>query len=330
MTGAPGRAGMTTRFRDLVLGGASYGGLYRPISEQDAAAALAAAWEGGIRVFDTAPHYGVGLSEERLGRFLAGRPRGEFVVSTKVGRLLYDDPAAADGTDEFYGAPQRSRRLDYSAAGVRQSLEESLGRLGLDRVNLALIHDPDDHMDQAMAEAAPELSRLRFEGAIDGYGVGINDADLALRLVRETDLDHVMIAGRYTLLDRRGTLLLDECARRGVAVLVAGVFNSGLLANPQRQATFNYAAAPAWLVDRAVAMEQACAEFGVPLRAAALQFPSRHPAVTAVVSGAGTVRSVRDTFAQRSVRVPEELWLRLDALAAHDGDWSVSNRRRGL
>lgn len=316
MTEAP-----DTPFRGLVLGGASYGGLYRPITEADAQAALAAAWDGGIRAFDTAPHYGAGLSEERLGRFLVGKPREQYVISTKAGRLLYDDPDAVDGTDCFFGSPKRSRRRDYSASGMRRSLEESLGRLGLDRVNLLLIHDPDDHMDQAVAEAAPELARMREEGLVDGIGVGVNHADLALRLLRETAIDHVMIAGRYTLLDRRGQQLLDECAARGVAVLVAGVFNSGLLADPRPRATFDYAEAPAILVERAVAMQRVCVEAGVSLRAAALQFPLRHPAVAAVVSGAGTVTSVTDTLAQAAASIPSELWDRLEPLAVPDAQW---------
>lgn len=314
--------GPATPFRGLVLGGASYAGLYRPIGEEEAQAALAAAWEGGIRAFDTAPHYGGGLSEERLGRFLAGKPRGEYVISTKVGRLLYDDPDAVDGAEEFYGAPKRSRRRDYSAAGVRRSMEESLGRLGIGRVDLLLVHDPDDFMTAAITQALPELVRLREEGTIDHLGVGMNDADLALRLVRETPIDHVMIAGRYTLLDRRGTELLDECAARGVAVLIAGVFNSGMLADPVKQATFNYVTAPRQLIDRALAMQEACLAAGVELRAAALQFPLRHPAVTAVVSGAGTVSSIADTFAQNAAPIPEDLWPQLERFAMSAEDWA--------
>ncbi len=306
-------------FTHLVLGGASYAGLYRPISADAARRALRAAWAGGVRAFDTAPHYGVGLSEQRLGEFLADMPRADFVVSTKVGRILYDDPAAVDGTDGFYGTPKRSRRRDYSAAGVRRSVEESLQRLGLSQVDLLLIHDPDDHMSQALDEAAPELSRMRSEGLVSNIGVGVNDADLALRFVRHTDIDHVMIAGRYTLLDRRAEPLLAACDERGIAVLVAGLFNSGLLADPDRQTTFNYAPAPPALVQAARSMRDRCARYGVALRAAALQFPLRHRAVTAVVSGAGTVETVTDTFAQLRCEIPDALWAELDSLALAEG-----------
>ena len=298
-----------------VFGCAALGGLYRPITREEAHAALAAAWDLGVRAFDTAPHYGVGQSEELLGEFLRDKPRDSFVLSTKVGRLLVDDPAAVDGTDGFYGVPARSRVRDYSADGVRRSLEESLGRLGLDRVDVVLVHDPEDHMTQALGEAAPALAALRDEKVVDGFGVGTNFSEVAERFVRETDADHVMIAGRYSVLDRRAErTLLPACAERGVSVLVAGVLNSGLLADPRPGAPFNYAPAPDWLVDAARRMAAACEARGVTLRAAALQFPTRHPAVDAVVTGAGRPASVRDTHAQLGTTVPDELWAELDAL----------------
>jgi D-threo-aldose 1-dehydrogenase len=305
----------TSAFAPLVLGGASYGGLYRAISDEDAQASLNAAWDGGIRAFDTAPHYGAGLSEERLGEFLRGKPRDEFVISTKVGRLLVDDPTVPDGESGFFGAAKRRRVEDYSAAGVRRSLEESLTRLGLDRVNLLLIHDPENHMQQAMTEAVAELVRMRAEGLVDGIGVGVNFADDALRFAEQTPIDHLMIAGRYSLLDRRAeTDLLPACQQRGISVLAAGVMNSGLLADPDKQATFNYSPAPDHLVAAAKAMQQACSRYGVPLRAAALQFPTRSAAVSALVTGAGTVRSITDTFQQLTVPIPDELWTELDQL----------------
>ncbi|MEG8177747.1 aldo/keto reductase [Nocardia terpenica] len=296
----------------VVLGGAGYAGLYRAVDEASAATALGTAWDLGIREFDTAPHYGCGLSEERLGRFLRSRPRAEFTVSTKVGRLLYDDPDAPDGAEGFYGAPKRSRRRDYSAAGVRRSLLESLDRLGVDRVDTLLIHDPDEHMAQALDEAVPALERLRSEGLTAGIGVGVNDVGVALRFVRDTDIDHVLIAGRYSLLDRRAEAeLLPACARRGVRVLVAGVLNSGVLADPLRQATFDYRAAESAVVARARAMEWTCAKYGVPLRAAAMQFPARHPAVAGVVLGSGTRAEIADSVAMLNIEVPEELWAEL-------------------
>lgn len=308
-------AAILERFAPAVFGAAAIGGLYRAVDEGQAQAALEAAWEHGWRAFDTAPHYGVGSSEERVGRFLAGRPRADFVLSTKVGRLLVDDPTVPDGVDSFYGAPQRRRVPDYSYDGALRSVEQSLGRLGLDRVDLLLIHDPDDHVEAALAGAYPALERLRGEGVVGAIGVGVNDADLAETFVRRTDIDCVMIAGRYSLLDRRAAAtLLPACAERGVAVLVAAVFNSGLLADPERQATFNYSSAPAELRARALAMQDACRRHGVELRAAALQFPLRHPAVSAVVAGPGSAVLVRDTARQLSVPVPEELWAELDRL----------------
>lgn len=298
-----------TDLTDIVLGGAGYAGLYRAIEPAQAHAALHAAWDAGIRSFDTAPHYGAGSGEERLGEFLRTRPRAEFTVSTKAGRLLYDDPHAVDGADGFYGAPKRSRRRDYSASGIRRSLEDSLTRLGLDRVDLLLIHDPEDHAAQALSAAVPELVRLRDEDIVSGIGIGVNFVDLALRFVRAAPIDHVLIAGRYTLLDRGAEAeLLPECYRRGIRVLVGGVLNSGILADPQRQATFDYRPADGEIVERARAMALLCAKYEVPLRAAALQFPRRHPAVTRTVVGASTPDQVADTVAMLNHPVPEALW----------------------
>lgn len=315
-----GRAAETSPFRRLVLGGASFGGLYKPVTDAQVEAALQVAWDGGIRAFDTAPHYGVGLSEERIGRFLAGRPRSEFVLSTKVGRLLVDDPDAQDGAHSFFGTPRRSRVPDYSHDGVLRSVEASLTRLDLDRVDLLLIHDPDDHLDEAIDGAYPALAGLRAQGVVGGIGVGVNSTEVAMAFVTDTDIDHVMIAGRYSLLDRAADIeLLPACRERGIAVMVAGVFNSGLLADPLHRRTFDYQPAPPGMLARALDMQRICNAYGVDLRAAALQFPFRHPAVTAVVSGAGSVASVTDTLAQLEVAVPEQLWAELDDLG---GDFS--------
>lgn len=305
-------------FGPVVQGGAGFGGLYEPIDDDAVRAALQTAWDHGVRAFDTAPHYGVGLAEERLGAFLGSQPRGEFMVSTKIGRLLVDDPAAPSEGEGFVGTPRRRRVRDYSADGVRRSLEESMQRLGLDRVDLALIHDPEDYLDQAIAEAAPALSALRDEGMIGGYGVGTNFADIALRLVTETDLDHVMIAGRYSLLDRTAAdELLPACAERAVNLLAAGVLNSGLLVDPSvAEPFFNYEPAPPHLVARARRLQETCARYGVELRAAALQFPVRHPAVSAVVVGARTPDAVADTMQQLAVQIPATLWAELDGLVA--------------
>ena len=302
-------------FAGHVMGCAALAGLYREVPADAATAALTAAWDGGVRAFDTAPHYGAGLSEERLGGFIRARPREQYAISTKVGRLLLDDPDAVDGTDGFFGTPRRTRIRDYSAAGMRRSHAESLTRLGIDRVDQLLIHDPEDHMPMALAEAAPELAVMREEGTIRRFGVGTNFVDVGLEFVQHSTIDCLMIAGRYSLLDRRAeSTLLPACADRGIEVMVAGVFNSGLLADPLRRITFNYETAPDALIGSARAMQAACERHGVSLRAAALQFPLRHRAVTAIVSGAGSADTVVDVLAQRQVPIPDDLWDELDAL----------------
>lgn len=297
----------------MMFGAAPIAGLFTPVTEADAQATLEAAWAAGIRAFDTAPHYGAGLSEQRLGAFLAGQPRSEYLLSTKVGRLL-----AADGGDEdaagFYGVPRRRRVRDYSRDGVLASLEASLTRLGTDRVDVALIHDPDDHARQALDQAYPALAQLRSEGVIGAVGFGMNQAPLLEWFVAQADLDCVLVAGRYSLLDTRaGESLLPACLDRGVAVLVGGVFNGGILADPGPGATFDYQPAPAELLERARRLQAACAEYGLPLPAVALQFVLRHPAVTAAVVGARSPAEVAVDTGYMEADVPEELWERLAA-----------------
>jgi D-threo-aldose 1-dehydrogenase len=305
-------------FGPLVFGGAPIGGLYAPVSDEAAAGTLAAAWDAGIRAFDTAPHYGVGVSERRIGEFLAGRPRDEFTVCTKVGRRLV--PAAGDvqGEESFYDIPPLTRVRDYTQDGVRRSLEESLGRLGLDRVDIALIHDPDDVMEQAADEAYPALAELRAQGVVRAVGAGMNSAAALAWLAERCDLDCVLVAGRYTLLDQSAAeVLFPLCQRRGVAVLAAGVFNSGILAGPGDGATFDYAPAPPDLLARARWMRDACASYGVPLPAAALGFTLRHPAVTAAVVGARSAKEITADISYLSTPIPHALWAELEALL-HD------------
>src|SRR5450432_2629125 len=225
------------------FGGAPIGNLFAAVTEDDARAAVDAAWDGGIRTFDTAPHYGLGLSERRLGAALAGRPRDDYVVSTKVGRLLeVADPPLDHDTEGFAVPGNLVRRFDYSADGVRRSLEASLARLGLDHVDIALIHDPDSHEEQAFREAYPALEKWRAEGIVRAIGAGMNQAEILTRFVRETDIDVVLMAGRYTLLDKSAAdELLPAAAERGVSVISGGVFTSGLLASPAPSATYDYA-----------------------------------------------------------------------------------------
>jgi D-threo-aldose 1-dehydrogenase len=308
---------------ELALGGAPLAGLYNAVTEEDARAAVEAAWDEGIRGFDTAPHYGLGLSERRLGAVLKAKPREAFTLSTKVGRLLVpndptDDMAAAFGTDEGHGFPAlpatHHREWDFSADGVRRSLESSLERLGLDRADIVLIHDPDDHEEQAFTEAYPALERMRAEGTIGAIGAGMNQAAMLTRFVRDTDVDAVLLAGRFTLLDQGGlTELLPAAAERGKSVIIGGVYNSGLLADPKPGATYNYVSAPEPLLDRALRIKEVAARHGVPLRAAALRFPLGHPAVASVLVGARSVAEVRDAAEMYRHPVPAALWDELRA-----------------
>ena len=296
-------------FGPLVFGGAPIGGLYAPVSAEAAAATLAAAWDAGIRAFDTAPHYGVGVSERRIGEFLAGRPRDEFTVCTKVGRRLVPAAGNVQGEEGFYDIPPLTRIRDYTRDGVRRSLEESLGRLGLDRVDIVLIHDPDDVMEQAADEAYPALAELRAQGTVRAIGAGMNSAAALAWLAERCDLDCVLVAGRYTLLDQSAAeVLFPLCLRRGVAVLTGGVFNSGILADPGDGARYDYAPASSALLARARRLRDACAEYGVPLAAAALQFTIRHPAVTATVVGARTPEEIAADVSYLSMQIPDELW----------------------
>ncbi|MEU9118892.1 aldo/keto reductase [Streptomyces sp. NPDC048506] len=308
---ALGRSGVEVTA--LGLGGAAIAGLYSPVDEEGAAATIEAAWDAGIRYFDTAPHYGLGVSERRLGAVLRTKPPTEYVISTKVGRLL--EPYEGGGSDMANGfaVPATHRRAwDFSADGVRRSLEESLTRLGLDRVDLALIHDPDDHGEQAFREAYPELERLRSEGMVGAIGAGMNQTAMLTRFLIESDVDAVLCAGRYTLLEQPALAeLLPAAAQRGKSVIIGGVFNSGLLANPGPGATYNYSAAPGELLEGALRMREITEAYGVPLRAAALHFPFGHPAVASVLTGARSAAEVRDAATLLNAPVPADVWERL-------------------
>jgi len=295
---------------ELSFGGAAIGNLYTEVTDDDARAAVDAAWDGGIRTFDTAPHYGLGLSERRLGGALRHRPRDQYVISTKVGRLLRPgSPPYGRDPDGFAVPADHVREWDFSADGVRRSLEASLCRLGLDRVDIALIHDPDDHGEQAFREAYPALEKLRAEGAVRAIGAGMNQTAMLTRFVTDTDVDVVLVAGRYTLLDQSAAETLLPAAReRGVSVIAAGVFNSGLLAAPAAGATYDYKAAPAALLARAQELERVCAGYGVPLRAAAARFPLTHPAVASVLIGARSAAEITDAITLRGAGLPAARW----------------------
>jgi D-threo-aldose 1-dehydrogenase len=300
----------------LSFGAAGIGNLYAAVTESQAAATVEAAWEAGIRAFDTAPHYGLGLSEQRLGAALRHRPRETYSISTKVGRILEPaaDPRGDDLADGFAVPATHRRRWDFSADGVRRSLDESLRRLGLDRVDIVYLHDPDDHAEQALTEAYPALEKLRAEGVVGAIGVGMNHSALPARFVRETDIDVVLLAGRYTLLDQTGLdELLPSAAERGVSVVLGGVLNSGILADPHAAAAFDYGAVPDGILSRAQRMQLICQEHGVHLRAAALQFPIGHPAVVSVLLGARSPEEARVAVADAATPLPAELWRDLKA-----------------
>ncbi|MEU7530135.1 aldo/keto reductase [Saccharothrix sp. NPDC042600] len=294
------------------FGAAPIGNLYSEVSPEDALAAVDAAWETGIRFFDTAPHYGLGLSERRLGAALAVRPRDEYVVSTKVGRLLEPVEGGGDDLANGFAVPATHRRVwDFSADGVRRSLESSVDRMGLERVDVVLLHDVDlrpEFTEQAAREAFPALAALRDQGVVRAVGVGLNHWETAEWFVRETGVDVVLLAGRYTLLDQSSAGFLDLCVERGVAVVAAGVFNSGVLARPEvpDDATYDYATAPDELVRRARRIAGVCARHGVTLPRAALAFPFRHPAVVSVLVGARSAEEVRANAAHAPV--PDDLW----------------------
>jgi D-threo-aldose 1-dehydrogenase len=307
-----GRTGLAvTR---LMFGAAPIGGLFAPVQADAARATLEAAWSCGIRAFDTAPHYGAGLSEQRLGAFLRERPRAEFVLSTKVGRRLVPASGDVEGADAFYGTPRFSRVRDYSRDGVLASLDDSLTRLGLDQIDIALIHDPDDHAAEALDGAYPALAELRSAGTVGAIGLGMNQTAMLEWFIRRADLDCVMVAGRYTLLDQDAAhTLFPLCREREVAVLAAGVFNSGVLADPKPGATYDYAAAGPELIDRATRIRAVCERHGLPVGAAALQFTLAHPAVTAAVVGARSAPEVTEDAGYLAQPLPGGLLAELTA-----------------
>lgn len=291
-----GRSGLSvTR---LGLGAAFLSGMFSAVSEEEAEATVDRAWDLGIRYFDTAPLYGAGVGEQRLGRGLADKPREEFVVSTKVGRLTGPDPV-----------------FDFTYDGVLRSLDESLARLGLDYVDAVFVHDPEDgHLDEALVGAYRALDELRSEGTIRAVGAGMNRIEPFVQLAREARFDCCLLAGRYTLLDQSGSReLFPLCEQEGIAVIAAGVYNSGILASPEPGATFDYAPATAALVEQARALGAVCARHDVPLKAAAIQFPLRHPAVTTVLTGVGSVAELEENVRMLQTPIPPALWEELQS-----------------
>jgi D-threo-aldose 1-dehydrogenase len=298
---------------ELSFGAAGIGNLYSEVGEEQAREAVAAAWQRGVRYFDTAPHYGLGLSERRLGAALRERPRAQYTVSTKVGRRLQPSDGIGDDLANGFAVPATHRRVwDFSEDGVRRTVEGSLERLGLDRVDVVYLHDPDEHAEAAFREGYPALEKLRSEGVVGAIGAGMNQAEMLTRFVRDTDVDVVLCAGRYTLLDQRAlSELLPAAKERGTSVVIGGAFNSGLLADPRPGATYNYATASPELLHRALHLKSVAHRHGTTLRAAALAFCAAHPAVASVLVGARSAHEVVDCAHQFAAPVPAAFWQEL-------------------
>ena len=276
-----------------------------------------------MRYFDTAPHYGLGLSEKRVGAGLAHYNRDEFVVSTKVGRILEPSPGTADQTDDqgFVVPADVVRRMDYSRDGVWASIESSLERLGLDYIDIAYLHDPDEHWDLASTEGMRGLIEMRDQGIVRAIGAGMNQSEMLTRFATECDVDVLMCAGRYTLLEQPAAAdLLPAALENGVGVVIAGVYNSGLLARDQvaADATYDYAQAPTELIERAQALAAVCGRYGVTLPQAALAFVSGHPAVVSTVIGLRTPAQVTDSVARLAADIPAAIWDEMRTLGLLD------------
>jgi len=297
----------------LGLGTAPLGGLYEAVSDTVAEATVRAALDLGLGLVDTAPLYGHGLAEQRVGRVLVERERGSFVLATKVGRLLRSG-AFTEPRSPFVGSPDVNPVFDFSYDGVMRSLEESLERLGVDRVDILQIHDPDEHHDEALEGAYRALDQLRAEGTIGAVGAGMNQSAMLARFAREADFDCFLLAGRYTLLDQDAlTELLPLCAQRNIAIIAGGVYNSGLLADPRPDAPFDYQPSSPTLLEQALQLRAACDRHGVPLKAAAIQFPLGHPAVAGIVIGARTPGELIENVAMFRYPIPAGLWDELRA-----------------
>jgi D-threo-aldose 1-dehydrogenase len=302
------------------LGTAPLAGLYEAVAEDQALEVIESAWSAGIRHFDTAPLYGHGLAELRLGKALQGKPRDEFVLASKVGRLLRAGAPPEPG-QSFRGTPPVNPVFDFSYDGVMRSVDESLERLRLERIDILHIHDPDNHFDEALQGAYKALDHLRSEGLIKAVGAGMNQAEMLVQFAHDANFDCFLLAGRYTLLDQ-GALdeLLPLCVERGIAIIGAGVYNSGILADPKRGARYNYVAAPDPLLERARKIQAVCEQHGVPLKAAAVQFPLGHPAVGCVVVGCRSKAQLDESLDMLEVEIPSTMWqeLKTDGLLRGD------------
>ncbi|WP_102226761.1 aldo/keto reductase [Acidimangrovimonas sediminis] len=292
---------------EVAFGCASIGNLYREVTEDEAQAVLAAAWDAGIRYFDTAPHYGRGLAEMRLGRFLKGRSLKSgagFALSTKVGRILSPAAAPISEADGYVNPAQNDMRYDYSGDGIEESLAQSFERLGVTRADIVYVHDIGEythgaanaaHMEAFLGSGYARLARLKEQGRIGAFGLGVNECEVCLEVMDHGPLDAILLAGRLTLLDRSAeAALVPRCLEAGTSLVLGGVFNSGILATgPVEGATYDYGPAPQEVLDRVAALKARADAHGVPLATAALEFARRHPATAAVLLGTAKPASLR-------------------------------------
>ncbi|MEZ0162403.1 aldo/keto reductase [Streptomyces althioticus] len=296
---------------ELGFGGGPLGGLFEAVDDDTAARALEAAWDSGIRYFDTSPHYGIGQSERRVGALLRGRPRDAWTLSTKVGRVLVPQDDAGRKDEAFEVAATHRRVWDFTRDGVLRSVEDSLTRMGVDRIDVLYLHDAEEHFEDALRDGYPALAELRAQGTVGAIGAGMYHSGKLTRLVEETDVDVVMLSGRYTLLDHSALDdLLPACEARGVSVLAASVFNSGVLATPRPSdgATYDYEPAAPRTLERARRLAAVCEAHGVTLPAVAMKFPLHHPVVAGVVVGMRSAEEVRRNTEAYGTTVPAGLW----------------------
>ena len=321
------RLGVELAFTELGFGAAPLGNLYRPLTEKEARATLDTAWAHGCRYYDTAPLYGLGLSETRLNGFLRAKPRDSYVLSTKIGRLLQLCPPAEKSRPQaFFETPSRREVFDYSRDGVLRSIEFSLERLGVDHIDVVYAHDvdvfthgtpeaADARIKEFMSGGYRALVELREQGAIKAFGAGVNEWQIAERLAREGDFDVFLLAGRYTLLEQDAvTSFLPLCVEKGIGVVIGGPYNSGILATgPKPGAHYNYAPAPPDVLQRVREIEAVCKTHGVKLAEAALRFPLSHPAVVSVIPGGQKPGEVRRNADMAHAKIPPALWRDLKA-----------------
>jgi D-threo-aldose 1-dehydrogenase len=315
-------------FTELGFGTAPLGNLYRPHSSKDAAETFEAAWKAGIRYFDTAPLYGLGLSETRLNNFLYGKKRSDYVVSTKVGRLLeMSTPSKRTGIGKFFDTPSRREKFDYSYEGFMRSFEFSFERLGLDHIDILLVHDcdifthgskeaSDAHISTVMKSGYKALLKLRDEKVIKAFGAGVNEWQVCQTLAEQGDFDLFLLAGRYTLLEQEQSLnsFLPLCEKRGIGILLGGPYNSGILATgPKKGAFYNYDPAPKHILQRVAKIEAVCKANKVKLPQAALRFPLTHPSVVSVLPGAVSPKEVALNVKTMSAKIPKSVWKQLKA-----------------